>query len=66
MAELDRRAVIALIESIQVLGKTELKINFRYKVEYQAALKVLAKHKEIPGPLLVVFPALAGMQRETV
>ena len=66
MTELDRRAVIALVESIQVLGKTELNIRFRYGMEYAAALKVLAKHREIPSSLLVLFPDLAALAKEAV
>ena len=45
MTELDRRAVIALIESIMVISKTELKITFRYQLEYEAALYKLGNHE---------------------
>lgn len=37
MTQLDRRAVIALIQSIRVVSKTELVITFRYQMEYEAA-----------------------------
>ncbi len=47
MTELDRRAVIALIQSIKVIDKTELKITFRYQMEYDAAIEKLSRY-EIP------------------
>ncbi len=34
MTELDRRAVIALIQSIRVLGKDDFEITYRYQPEY--------------------------------
>lgn len=37
MTVLDRRAVIALIQCIHVEGKNDLKITFRYQLEYQQA-----------------------------
>lgn len=43
LAELDRRAVVTLIQSIRVDGKTELKITFRYQMEYESALKKLSQ-----------------------
>ncbi len=45
MTELDRRAVIALIQSIKVIDKTELKITFRYQMEYDAAIEKLSRYK---------------------
>ena len=39
MTELDRRAVVTLIQSIHIISKTELKITFRYQMEYDAALQ---------------------------
>lgn len=38
MKELDRRAVITLIQSIRVLGKQELDITYRYQAEYEQEL----------------------------
>ena len=66
MTTLDRRAVIALIDSIRVLGKTSLDIRFRYKLEMDAALKTLARHTNIPPSLTVLFPSLADMVKEAV
>ena len=43
MAELDRRTVVTLIQSIRVISKTELKITFRYQMEYEAALQKLSQ-----------------------
>lgn len=42
MTELDRRAVITLIQSIRITGKTDLDIHFRYQMEYETALARLA------------------------
>ena len=42
MQELDRRAVVTLIQSIVVRSKTELNITFRYQPEYETALEQLA------------------------
>ena len=46
LTELDRRAVIALVQSIKVIGKTELEITFRYDMEYQAVKEKLSLAKE--------------------
>ena len=43
MTELDRRAVVTLIQSIRIISKTELKITFRYQMEYDAALQKLSQ-----------------------
>ena len=43
MTELDRRTVVTLIQSIRVISKTELKITFRYQMEYDAALQKLSQ-----------------------
>ena len=48
MTELDRRTVVTLIQSIRVISKTELKITFRYQMEYEAALEKLSRvHLEV-------------------
>lgn len=47
MGELDRRAVVTLIQSVRVISKTELKINFRFQDEYDDALKMLTVCKEV-------------------
>lgn len=43
LRELDRRAVITLIQSIRVLSKTELDVTFTYQAEYEQALHLTAK-----------------------
>ena len=43
MTELDRRAVIAMVQSIRVVGKEDLEITFRYKSEYEQTLEKLAR-----------------------
>lgn len=43
MTELDRRAVVTLIQSIRIISKTELKITFRCQMEYDAALQKLSQ-----------------------
>lgn len=43
MTELDRRAVVTLIQSIRIISKTELKITFRYQMEYEAALQKISQ-----------------------
>ena len=46
MKELDRRAVIALIQSIRVLGKQELDITYRYQAEYEQELGRFSQGRE--------------------
>lgn len=46
MTSLDRRAVITLIQCIHVEGKNNLKITFRYQLEYQQAKARLETTKE--------------------
>lgn len=43
MTELDRRAVVTLIQSIRIISKTEIQITFRYQMEYDAALQKLSQ-----------------------
>ena len=38
--------MIALVQSIKVIGKTELEITFRYDMEYQAVKEKLSLAKE--------------------
>lgn len=47
MTELDRRAVVTLIQSIRVVSKEELQIHFRFQDEYEKALKMLSSCKEV-------------------
>ena len=46
MTTLDRRAVIALIQSVKVRGKTEFDISFRFELEYETAKNRLSLAKE--------------------
>lgn len=46
LTELDRRAVVTLIQSIRVVSKAEIKINFRFQDEYDSALKMLSLRRE--------------------
>lgn len=46
MTQLDRRATIALIQSIQVRGKKDLDITFRYQSEYDEQVDRLSPRKE--------------------
>jgi len=41
LAELDRRMVVSLIQSIRVVSKTEIDITFNYQDEYENALMLL-------------------------
>ena len=41
LAELDRRMVISLIQSIRVLSKTEMQITFNYQAEFEKALAII-------------------------
>ena len=66
ITELDRRSVIALIEAIEIVGKQDLRIRFRYGLEYEAALRLLAERNAAPLPLLALHPALAAMTKEAV
>ncbi len=52
MTELDRRTVITLIQSIRIISKTEIKITFRYQMEYEEVFKKLAYcEKASPHPV---------------
>ena len=66
ITELDRRSVIALIESIEIIGKEDLRIKFRYGLEYEAALKLLAERKAAPVPLMALYPSLMAITKEAV
>ena len=59
MTTLDRRAVIALIQSIRVLGKESFDITFRYELERDQELEKLVCCGKLP-------PALAESIKEAV
>ena len=46
MTELDRRAVVTLIQSIMVKNKKEIEVSFRFQAEYEDTLKLLSRYKE--------------------
>ena len=46
MTELDRRAVVTLIQSVMVRNKKEIVISFRFQEEYEDTLKMLSRYKE--------------------
>ena len=46
MTELDRRAVVTLIQSVTVRNKKEIDISFRFQEEYEDTLKMLSRYKE--------------------
>lgn len=46
MKELDRRAVIALIQSIRVLGKQNFEITYRYQTEYEQEQERFSMRRE--------------------
>lgn len=64
MTELDRRAVIALIQSIKVEGKDKLKITFRYQVEFVKTLERLNQSGKLSPSLRAMLTTLAEMAKE--
>ncbi len=50
LTELNRRAVISLIEAITVTSKTDIDIRFRYAIEYEYAREQLTQH--IPASVM--------------
>ena len=46
LQEIDRKAVVQLVQSIKINSKTEIEVDFRYKNEYEQALILLAEEKE--------------------
>jgi hypothetical protein len=47
MTELDRRAVVTLIQSVMVRNKKEIDVSFRFQDEYENTLKMLSRYKEV-------------------
>lgn len=64
MTTLDRRAVIAMVQSIRVKGKNDLIITFRYQIEYAQALKKLERAGQLSPSLREMLPALETTARE--
>ena len=64
MTTLDRRAVIAMVQSIQVRGKKDLVITFRYLIEYVKVLKRLDRLGKLPPDLREILDTLLAMEKE--
>ena len=64
MTTLDRRAVIAMVQSIQVKGKNDLVITFRYQIEYAQVLERLDRLGKLPPDLREILLALTQMGKE--
>lgn len=64
MTALDRRAVIATIQSIRVRGKNDLEITFRYQIEFVKVLKRLEGSGKLTPDLREVLAALMRAEKE--
>ena len=64
MVTLDRRAVIAMVHSIKVMGKNDLEITFRYQMEFKQVLERLEKSGKITPPLLVILNIMRAEGKE--
>ena len=64
MAALDRRAVIAMVHSIRVMGKNDLEITFRYQMEFRQALERLERYGQLTPSLLAVLDTLRAQEKE--
>ncbi len=58
MTTLDRRAVIAMVQSIRVRGKNDLVITFRYLIEYVKVLKRWTGWGNFPPDLREILDTL--------
>ena len=66
MTEFDRRSVITLIEAIEVIDKENLRIRFRYKLEYDAAIKLLSERNAASSTLLDGIRTQAAVLKEAI
>ena len=48
------------------MAKDDLKITYRYQMEYFKILKELKERDKLPPSLLVMIPLLAAMEKEAV
>lgn len=64
MTTLDRRAVIALIQSIRVNAKDDLVITLRYQIEYVKVLKRLDEMGKLPPDLREFLNGLTATEME--
>ena len=65
MTTLDRRAVIAMVQSIRVRGKNDLVITFRYLIEYVKMLKRLDRLGKLPPDLREILDTLLSTEKES-
>ncbi len=47
LKEINRKAVIQLIQSIKIFSKNKMQITFNYQFEYEKALSILTEHQEV-------------------
>ena len=64
MTTLDRRAVIATIQTIRIMGKDDLQITFRYHAEFVQTLERLERFGKLPPSLRELLDALRAMAKE--
>ena len=64
MTTLDRRAVIAMVQSIRVNGKNDLVITFRYLIEYVKVLKRLDRLGKLTPDLREILNTLTAEEKE--
>ena len=64
MTTLDRRAVIAMVQSIRVKGKNDLVITVRYLIEYVKVLKRLDRMGKLTPDLREILDALTAAEKE--
>ena len=64
MTTLDRRAVIATIQTIRIMGKDDLQITFRYHAEFVQTLERLDRFGKLPPDLRKVLDTLRAMAKE--
>ena len=64
MTTLDRRAVIATIQSIRIMGKDDLQITFLYNAEFIQTLERLDRIGKLPPSLREILTALRAITKE--
>ena len=64
MTTLDRRAVIAMVQSIRANGKNDLVITFRYLIEYIKVLKRLDRLGKLTPDLREILNTLTAEEKE--
>ena len=47
ITELDRNAVIQLVQSVKIFEKKQIEITFRYQSEYEETIKMFHSKKEV-------------------